>query len=83
MIVKDQFATGDGISIVSDSIAVTLNKKDITKDCKITANETEFLIETGKDMTSKDELQVTYQVSFAKTELIKILRSQRVIMQKK
>ena len=42
MIVKDQFATGDGISIVSDSIAVTLNKKDITKDCKITANETEF-----------------------------------------
>ena len=67
VIVKDQFATGDGISIVSDSIAVTLNKKDITKDCKITANETEFLIETGKDMTSKDELQVTYQVSFAKT----------------
>ena len=67
VIVKDQFVTGDGISIVSDSIAVTLNKEDITKDCKITANESEFLIETGKDMTSKDELQVTYQVSFAKT----------------
>lgn len=67
VVVKDYFVTGDGINIIPDSIAVILNKEDITKDCKIIANANEFSIETGRNMTSQDELQVTYQVNFTKT----------------
>ena len=69
VVVKDYFVTGDGINIIPDSIAVILNKEDITKDCKIiaNANANEFSIETGRNMTSQDELQVTYQVNFTKT----------------
>ncbi|MFR9099635.1 MAG: hypothetical protein ACLVI9_07890 [Anaerostipes hadrus] len=33
VVVKDYFVTGDGINIIPDSIAVILNKEDITKDC--------------------------------------------------
>ena len=46
------------------NIVVTLNGEDITDQCGIEANDTGFKIETGKDITSADTLNVTYDVTF-------------------
>lgn len=64
--VKDQFVQEDGITIDAESMNVSLNGTDITKDCKIVTNQNNFTIETGKDLSSKDELLVSYNVTYTK-----------------
>lgn len=64
--VKDQFVQEDGITINAESMKVSLNGTDITKDCKIVTNQNNFTIETGKDLSSKDELLVSYNVTYTK-----------------
>ena len=64
--VKDQFVQEDGITINAESMNVSLNGTDITKDCKIVTNQNNFTIETGKDLSSKDELLVSYNVTYTK-----------------
>lgn len=66
VVVKDHFETGDGIKIDEGSLVITLNGEDITKDCQMVINASNFVIETGKNLTSKDELQVKYQATFTK-----------------
>lgn len=67
VIVKDYFKQADGLEIQKDTLKVVLNGEDITKDCKTAVNTNDFYIETGKDMTSKDTMTVTYDVLFTKT----------------
>ena len=67
VVVKDHFEISEGITIDASSLKIALNGEDITKDCKIVANTSDFSIETGKNLTSKDELKVTYEVTFTKT----------------
>ena len=43
-----------------------LNKDDITKDCKINVDGNQFKIETGKNITDEDKIEVTYNVTFSK-----------------
>ena len=64
--VKDRFVQEDGITIDAESMKVSLNGTDITKDCKIVTNQNNFTIETGKDLSSKDELLVSYNVTYTK-----------------
>ena len=69
--VKDQFVQEDGITIDAESMNVSLNDTDITKDCKIVTNQNNFTIETGKDLSSKDELLVSYNVTYTKEGIYK------------
>lgn len=69
--VKDQFVQEDGITIDAESMNVSLNGTDITKDCKIVINQNNFTIETGKDLSSKDELLVSYNVTYTKEGIYK------------
>ena len=69
--VKDQFVQEDGITINAESMNVSLNGTDITKDCKIVTNQNNFTIETGKDLSSKDELLVSYNVTYTKEGIYK------------
>lgn len=69
--VKDQFVQEDGITIDAESMNVSLNGTDITKDCKIVTNQNNFTIETGKDLSSKDELLVSYNVTYTKEGIYK------------
>lgn len=66
VVITDKFATSEGVSVDEGSMIVKLNGTDITKDCSITIGNGEFKIETGKDMTSKDEFIVEYQATFSK-----------------
>ena len=67
VILKDFFKQADGLEIQKDTLKVVWNGEDITKDCKMAVNSNNFYIETGKDMTSKDTMTVTYDVRFTKT----------------
>lgn len=69
--VKDQFVQEDGITIDAESMNVSLNGTDITKDCKIVTNQNNFTIETGKNLSSKDELLVSYNVTYTKEGIYK------------
>lgn len=69
--VKDQFVQENGITIDAESMNVSLNGTDITKDCKIVTNQNNFTIETGKDLSSKDELLVSYNVTYTKEGIYK------------
>lgn len=69
--VKDQFVQEDGITIDAESMNVSLNGTDITKDCNIVTNQNNFTIETGKDLSSKDELLVSYNVTYTKEGIYK------------
>ena len=65
VIIKDQF-DNNTVDIDADSVKVELNGSDITKDCKIVSNGTYFAIETGKNMTSDDEMKVIYDAVYKK-----------------
>ena len=67
VVIQDAFAQEEGAEVDAKSIAVHFNGEDITKDCKITAGDKSFKIETGKDLTDEDEITVTYNVEFLKT----------------
>ena len=69
--VKDQFVQEDGITIDAESMNVSLNGTDITKDCNIVTNQNNFTIETGKDLSSKDGLLVSYNVTYTKEGIYK------------
>ena len=64
--ITDEFVQTEGMAYDADSIAVKLNKGDITKDCKIKVDGNKFRIETGKNITDEDKIEVTYNVSFSK-----------------
>ena len=65
VIIKDKFDSNT-VDIDADSVKVELNGSDITNDCKIVSNGTYFAIETGKNMTSDDEMKVTYDAVYKK-----------------
>ena len=67
VVITDKFAQKDGMAYDADSMEVKLNKEDITKDCKITVEGNNFKIETGKNISDEDKLEVSYKVSFSKT----------------
>lgn len=66
VIIKDSFDQAEGFEIDADSFKVQMNGEDITEGCKILAETGRFRIETGRGMTSDDEIIVTYQVNFTK-----------------
>lgn len=66
VIINDAFNQEDGVTVDPESICITFNGEDITKDCKITTENHNFRIETGKNMTDEDEIEVSYQVNFSK-----------------
>ena len=65
--ITDKFAQEDGMTYDADSMEVKLNNEDITKDCKITVEGNNFKIETGKNISDENKLEVSYKVSFSKT----------------
>lgn len=46
------------------SMLVKLNGKDVTKDCKVEFTDNSFKITTGKDLSDKDNMEVSYDVFF-------------------
>ena len=66
VVITDAFVQEDGLAYDADSITVKLNKEDVTKDCKITVDGNKFKIETGKNITDEDKIEVTYNVIFSK-----------------
>ncbi len=66
VVIKDTFINQDGMEIKAESIKVLFNGTDITADCEIAAGKTDFVIQTGKDLTDEDSLKVTYDVLFTK-----------------
>ena len=63
--ITDEFVQNEGMAYDADSIIVKLNKDDITKNCKINVDGNKFKIETGKNITDEDKIEVTYNVSFS------------------
>lgn len=51
-----------GVKLKADSLKIVdQDKKDITKECKITADEHSFKVETGKNLAYDETLTVTYE----------------------
>lgn len=61
--IKDFMNESNMVKIREDSLKVTLNNKDITKECKITYNDSKdgFEIETGKDLAQSQAIVVSYK----------------------
>ena len=61
--IKDFMNESNMVKIREDSLKVTLDNKNITKDCKITYNDSKdgFEIETGKDLTQSQAIVVSYK----------------------
>lgn len=66
VLIKDAFVQAEGFEIDYESIKVQMNDEDITESCKVLGENGRFRIETGKEMTSNDEIVVTYKVTFTK-----------------
>lgn len=62
--IKDFMNESNMVKIREDSLKVTLDNKDITKECKITYNDSKdgFEIETGKDLAQSQAIVVSYKV---------------------
>ena len=67
VVIKDKFGI-EGVEIDKDSFVVKLNGETITPT-KIEATADGFTVETGKDLTDADKLEVTYQVLFKEASL--------------
>lgn len=67
VIIKDKFGI-EGVEINKDSFIVKYNGETITPT-KIEATADGFTVETGKDLTDADKLEVTYQVLFKEASL--------------
>lgn len=65
VVIEDAFTQKEGVSIIADSVVVKLENEDITKDCNITVKENGFMIETGKNLGSNEQMTVIYQVKFS------------------
>ena len=61
--IKDFMNESNMVKIREDSMKVTLDNKDITKECKITYNDSKdgFEIETGKDLAQSQAIVVSYK----------------------
>lgn len=61
--IKDFMNESNMVKIREDSLKVTLDNKDITKECKITYNDNKdgFEIETGKDLAQSQAIVVSYK----------------------
>lgn len=61
--IKDFMNESNMVKIREDSLKVTLDSKDITKECKITYNDSKdgFEIETGKDLAQSQAIVVSYK----------------------
>lgn len=61
--IKDFMNESNMVKIREDSLKVTLGNKDITKECKITYNDSKdgFEIETGKDLAQSQAIVVSYK----------------------
>lgn len=61
--IKDFMNESNMVKIREDSLKVTLDNKDITKDCKITYNDSKdgFEIETDKDLAQSQAIVVSYK----------------------
>lgn len=61
--IKDFMNESNMVKIHEDSLKVTLDNKDITKECKITYNDSKdgFEIETGKDLAQSQAIVVSYK----------------------
>lgn len=67
VVIKDKFGI-EGVEINKDSFVVKLNGETITPT-KIEEAVDGFTVETGKDLTDADKLEVTYQVLFKEASL--------------
>lgn len=61
--IKDFMNESNMVKIRENSMKVTLDNKDITKECKITYNDSKdgFEIETGKDLAQSQAIVVSYK----------------------
>lgn len=61
--IKDFMSESNMVKIRENSMKVTLDNKDITKECKITYNDSKdgFEIETGKDLAQSQAIVVSYK----------------------
>lgn len=61
--IKDFMNESNMVKIRENSLKVTLDNKDITKECKITYNDSKdgFEIETGKDLAQSQAIVVSYK----------------------
>lgn len=67
VVIKDKFGI-EGVEINKESLVVKFNGETITPT-KIEATADGFTVETGKDLTDADKLEVTYQVLFKEASL--------------
>lgn len=67
VIIKDKFGI-EGVEVNKDSFVVKFNGETITP-AKMEATADGFTVETGKDLTDADKLEVTYQVLFKEASL--------------
>jgi fimbrial isopeptide formation D2 family protein len=67
-VISDEIATA-GVRLESDSISVAFNGEDITSGCAITVSGAAFRAETGKNLSSKDKLTVTYRAVIEDAQL--------------
>ena len=64
VVITDSFKQTKGVKIDEKSIKVLLDGKNITPQCKITAKDAEFRIETNADLSGDKLLVVSYDVHF-------------------
>lgn len=67
IVIMDAFDQS-GMRILKDSMRVTFNGEELS-EAKISLDGSHFSIETGKDMTVTDKIEVTYQVFFEDVSL--------------
>lgn len=67
VVIKDKFGI-EGVEIDKDSFVVKFNG-EIIEPVKIETTADGFTVETGKDLTDADKLEVTYQVLFKEASL--------------
>lgn len=67
VVIKDKFGI-KGVEIDKESFVVKYNG-EIIQPVKVETTEDDFTVETGKDLTDADKLEVTYQVLFKEASL--------------
>ena len=64
VVLRDLFDEVEKVKVDMDSIQVLWNDQDITEACDIRSLEGGYTIYTGRDLSSADELTVSYKVLF-------------------
>lgn len=68
VVITDSFDKDKGVTVDEKSLAVKLGEEDITKDCKISVKDSNFTIETGKDLSEGNVITVTYRAVFTASD---------------